>query len=443
MSCQSCEKPTLHVLDVITGAVVQMFSDLQQAGKSTMLKSKSFDLKSAYKQLPISEKALKHSFISLYHPATKGPIVYQSLAVPFGSVQAAHFFLRCARALWHLGVSGLRIVWSSFYDDYILMERSSLVRNTDECARMLFDLLGWVYDKDGDKSTVFADSVDALGVTLDFSNSIAAEALVKNTIGRVEEISEAIDEILNTRTLSAVEALRLRGRLAFAEGQIFGRSARKTLKMVTEHAYSGKRGGKITPQLEAALLTYKKFLACGASRRVRTCSKGTWVLLTDASFDSTEGAFNSCLGAVLANPTGQICEYFSFELERRRMVSLGLGVKDTSIHEAEMLAAFLGLTIWSETLAGCQAILCIDNDPVRFNLISGIAESDASNNILDAFTLLEESLNVMLWITRVASPSNWADLPSRREMGPLDELGAKRVFVRNEHFPGFLSRTDL
>ena len=45
----------------------------------------------------------------------------------------------------------------------------------------------------GTSPPFFADSVDALGVTLDLSNSIAAEALVKNTSSRDPEDEKSLD----------------------------------------------------------------------------------------------------------------------------------------------------------------------------------------------------------------------------------------------------------
>ena len=58
-----------------------------------------------------------------------------------------------------------------------------------------------------------------------------------NTDSRREELIKFLDAVLKTGKLKKAEALKLRGRLQFASGNVFGRIAKSILSAVTAHAY--------------------------------------------------------------------------------------------------------------------------------------------------------------------------------------------------------------
>ena len=66
----------------------------------------------------------------VYDPHDKKMKFFQATVLHFGAVRSAHSFLRCARAIWWLGVVACKLFWTSFYDDYIaLISRSSHLSN--------------------------------------------------------------------------------------------------------------------------------------------------------------------------------------------------------------------------------------------------------------------------------------------------------------------------
>lgn len=75
----------------------------------------------------------------------------------------------------------------------------------------------------------FNSTCEALGVVLDLSESSSALAKVYNTQSRVAEIKAEIERILDKGWISQVEAQKLRGRMQFADAQIFGRTERGVL----------------------------------------------------------------------------------------------------------------------------------------------------------------------------------------------------------------------
>ena len=78
------EKVSLHSTDVMASAVAEWFRVRTECGKSPKLTAKSFDLKSAYKQIGISAKSRPISGLVLKDPEGN-PRVFQALALPFGA----------------------------------------------------------------------------------------------------------------------------------------------------------------------------------------------------------------------------------------------------------------------------------------------------------------------------------------------------------------------
>ena len=48
--------------------------------------------------------------------------------LPFGAVRSVGGFLRCDRAFWWIGVVACRVLWVSFYDDFVAFTWPSLMR---------------------------------------------------------------------------------------------------------------------------------------------------------------------------------------------------------------------------------------------------------------------------------------------------------------------------
>ena len=51
-------------------------------------------------------------------------------ALPFGATGSVSAFLRISMFLWFVGVVGLKLAWTSFYDDYTLVSREDCAKNT-------------------------------------------------------------------------------------------------------------------------------------------------------------------------------------------------------------------------------------------------------------------------------------------------------------------------
>ena len=78
---------------------------------------------------------------------------------------------RISNAIWYMGVAALKIVWSCFFDDYVVFSNDVMVNNTQITVELLFQLLGWKFAIDGDKANDFSESFSALGVNIGLDES--------------------------------------------------------------------------------------------------------------------------------------------------------------------------------------------------------------------------------------------------------------------------------
>ena len=205
---------------------------------------------------------------------------------------------------------------------------------------------------------------------------------VDNTEARKRELGEFIDKIVSTRKLSSADALKLRGRMQFTAGQLFGRVAKTCLARVTNHAYQSS-SSDVAESLVSSLTLFKRFLLAQKPRVVTTAMLQTWVVFTDASFE----------------------------------------------HDSEDIDTAVALELWGKLLSSRQVVFYVDNDGVRDVLISCNTAHPVGSVLLTSVLELEGALAISSWFTRVPSKSNIADSPSRGEIADLIALKAKHEQV--------------
>ena len=410
---QSFESPKPHSTDVIASVVLSLLScrDKNFVGRA-------YDLKSAYRQLGVRQDSLWASFIVVFNPMKKVPEVYQMLAVPFGASRAVYSFLRVSHSIWWLGCMALGLVWSNFYDDFITFSTDELTSNTDQTVDLFFKSLGWKYATDGDKSSEFSTKFSALGIEVDLTNFAQGFVEFKNTSKRVLELCGYIDKALTDGELKLLDSQKLRGRMQFADGQLFGRLGRLCLRAVTEHAYSGK-GPKIKTGCIQALQRFKDFLQHSPPRRIQRSSHKTWLVFTDACYEPTSTTWRCGIGGVIISPDGTPYQAFSLSLSETQIETLGGNKKDTIIFEAELLAVVVAMGLWGALIQCSPTVFFIDNNAVRDVSISGSGRSPVACCLIEELLQFESDSAIHSWFARVPSPSNPSDKLSRGDLSDL------------------------
>lgn len=425
-TCQVGESPLLHTIDVSAALLEKwMRSSNELYGEVPKVLARSFDLKSAYRQVFVKESEREFGYIAVYCPEDGSTKIFRTVALPFGSIQSVYAFLRLSASIWHIAVVHLDVAWTSFFDDYLVYSDERLAKHTEKTVEMLFDLLGWNIAKTGGKALPFSDSLDCLGVHIDLKDIKSGVVKISNTEDRKKEILEHIKGHLSSRLMSSADAQKLRGRMQFAENQIFGRQARKCLRGVGEHLHTGR--SIMDHDLCMMLSRFAEYLERGRPREVRLFTRETWLIFTDASYEP-DSEHPVGIGCVLVNPSGAAVRYIQEVPEERLLKTLGHKEKGTIIFEAEMFAVLLAMRKWRDHFSGRQLVIYVDNDAVRGAIASSSGHTGVAGKMISEINEIEESSRALLWIARVPTKSNISDDPSRGDATALISQGAIRDF---------------
>eukprot|EP00439_Symbiodinium_sp_Y106_P032591 s651_g3.t3 len=208
------ESPKPHGPDMVAAS---MFA-FMKAAPGVPLEGRPYDLRSAYRQLPIHPESLQHAFVTHWNPGPASVEIDQLLALPFGASRSVFGFIRAATSIWRLGCASLGFCWSIFFDDFITLSKAADVRHTQAAAATFFRMLGWLFDECGSKAVDLSICFKALGVIFDLSQARQGFVTLSNTPARIAELSELIPDLLATKRLTRAEAQRLRGRMQFCDG---------------------------------------------------------------------------------------------------------------------------------------------------------------------------------------------------------------------------------
>ena len=229
---------------------------------------------------------------------------------------------------------------------------------------------------------------------------------------------------LNSGRLEKKEAQSLRGRLAFAYSQVFGRAGQLALQQISLRACAAP----FRPTMNAALCDALKFLgeriSTGVPRRVSTVVHQTMYILTDAIFDEDQ---SGGLGGVLLNAAGHVVELM---LETSQVQRLLVG-------DSQVVIGVMALDLWKCYCESHHVIFYIDNDGARYSLIRAYSCSASLSVISHMMAVRLEELVCLQWFARVASSSNLADYPSRGKSHPMlpaslmcDQTATKDIYEK-------------
>ena len=130
----------------------------------------------------------------------------------------------------------LAVVLTCYFDDFVCLSSPILAKSAELTFEALLDLLGWRFDKTGEKRIRWVQRCQPL------------ESLeVQNTEKRKKDLCvRTLDEGIMT----AAAAASLKGRLGFAEGQLFGRSTRRLINELGAHATRPPKQNKLMEKLQ-------------------------------------------------------------------------------------------------------------------------------------------------------------------------------------------------
>ena len=193
------ETIALRNVDAIC-AMLGFWRTLTGDGGTSEVVLKTCDLHKAYKQLCVSNDALDDSSLAVWNPETKRTEVYGQYVLPFGSCASVHAFWRSSFAIWFVGVRKFRLMWSSYFDDFVIFSKPALSKRNDFVLKTFFQALGWAVSLD--KDCDFGPIAKVLGMEIDLAESHLARTVVRNTLERKNELKSLLDAVLDSAGLA-------------------------------------------------------------------------------------------------------------------------------------------------------------------------------------------------------------------------------------------------
>ena len=259
----------------------------------------------------------------------------------------------------------LRLVWSSFFDDFSNITRSVLANNTRWAIETLFDLLGIDCDRDGKKAPPYSSVFQMLGLQVDLSMSASRKIMIGHTASRREELTSFLQGVLDAGKIEPRTFERLRGRMVFFEGYSFGRVPSCAVRALTS-CKAATSPVSLDAELKSAVSILLRRVATAEPLCVQPISRETWILFTDGACEPDRGWGG--IAAVLFGPNCQVAGFFG-ESVSPKIMSLLFKQSKNLIFELELAPILISLEHWQTLLRGAQLVCYLDNDGARHTCI--------------------------------------------------------------------------
>ena len=384
------------------------------------LKGCTVDLESAFRQLPLHPAAACAAPLCFYSASAQGPRYICLRALPFGSVSSVAWFLRYAKALWHLGAKLLNLSWLSFFDDYILLEFAKFEVGALQSVLILLKLLG--VPVANDKLGSLSDDFVALGVHVHLLGGPLGLVRLENKPGRVVETIESIRHALAHGRFTTSDVQKARGRLGFISGFVSSKLAAYAVAKIKTSGESPQRSG-LSASSRLAMEWLVSELPKLKPRLLGVALEAPVLLFSDAS-DEGWG-----LGGVLVDVHFAVTQFFRTNVPDKIIKVWGKKGSKQLIAQAEAYAGLVCVLTWSGRLAGRRVLHFLDNVAAESTYVSLSTRSGSMEDCLRCMVMALDELDSLVWYCRCPSASNPADAPSRASALCQDAwmLGAAEV----------------
>ena len=165
-ACGVSERLRVHAVDEMAAYIAWCLTNLKghQCKKWWGKRMTCKMLTTQYGIIPRTETCLR---LAVWNPELGRVQLLGANALPFGAIGSVSAFLRVTMAVWYIGVRGLRLCWTSFFDDYTMLSKRLTSRSAALAAESLFEMLGIDFARDGKKAVEWNTKVKTLGVVID------------------------------------------------------------------------------------------------------------------------------------------------------------------------------------------------------------------------------------------------------------------------------------
>ena len=99
----------------------------------------------------------------------------------------------------------------------------------------------------------------------------------------------------------------------------------------------------------------------------------------------------------------------------------------TVSQEVEMMAVLAAMKVCKKLIKACRVVLLTDSEAVRGAFLKSWSANDDSDKMINIIFQVEGDFDIPVWIERVPSPSNPADILSRETVVEFE--GAEKAEV--------------
>ena len=258
-----------------------------------------------------------------------------------------------------------------FLRRFTLLSTKALSSSSEKSAAFLLDLLGFDFDRDGDKAQPFSSIFRALGVEFNLQDKEGRSFEVANTKERTEELARDLGDLASKDKICPKAWNKIRGRLHFVSGQLAGRVPKRLMRRISD-IVSSLEYWRPEDRTEVSNLLHQlqDYVVESRPRTLRAHSSETLYLFTDASQEGVGGQ-DMGLGAVLLNQEGCILAWFGVLLPPSFAVALTSN-KQKVINELESLTVLLSFALCKPLLQERHVMSYIDNEAARVTLLPDV-----------------------------------------------------------------------
>ncbi|CAE7026696.1 unnamed protein product [Symbiodinium sp. CCMP2592] len=325
----TADKIVLQDIDVVAQTARAFMSALIKD------KPKPLDLKSAYKQLASAPCDGWACILAVWDPSSKKYRYFRFATLPFGAVHSVTAFNRVARALRAILLKIVRLVVTSFYDDYCQLEVDELAGSAQATAQIVLQLVGWRIAEDPKKCLPFSQVFAMLGASFSWHRSPEGILEVANKEGRLQTLRTLVDSVCADGFVHPGVLASLKGRFLYASTHTFGRVAMMAVNCLNRHLSGGgvlKLGADehVLLQHTVDLLEYMR------PREVKVSSHDRPVVIfTDGAHEEDEDLTSH--GAVLIDPSSRTLLFFGERVPQAFVESRRSSGRKQLVGQAEVL----------------------------------------------------------------------------------------------------------
>ena len=255
--------------------------------------------------------------------------------------------------------------------------------------------------------------------------------------GKSDRWISLISDIVRSGSITHSSPDKLIGELSFAQTAIFGKFARTLAQPLYDMLHAQPYREDLSSELITNLEWWRRALASVQSRVVSVRPRfPKYIIYSDASWSGKRD--QGRIAALLFHrSSGQLLETLSSAVPSR-LASL---FRDSSvIYGLELFALVASFAVWQDRLAGYQATAYVDSDPSSNGVVRGSAPHHIAQNFIRRFWQLALILSIAVWLGRVPSPINWADMPTRAVTIPIKSDSAREFPCLDELINLFLAQ---